>query len=147
MLLQCRHTSLSSGEVTVLRSGAFSEARNRVAALTNGSTLPPSRSLKRSSSTWPLAVMPRNGSFKELRQLANRSCNGLETWLSSMRDGARSFIGDDVSGMFRPLTCGAKPMKRAHGRHSPATLVTQAAAALAYREGLGEVVGETCSVS
>src|SRR5262245_61626573 len=112
MLLQCRHTSLSNGKLTELRSSALNAARKRVAALTIGATVPPGRFENKFCSSSPSAVMPRNGSRRASRQLANKSCKGLDTLVSSMRGGACNFKEVVTSDMRGFLPRAPKMMKR-----------------------------------
>src|SRR5262245_22194550 len=97
---------------TALRSSALSAARKRVAASTIGATVPPGRFENKFCSISPSAVMPRNGSRKASRQLANKSCKGLDTLVSSMRGGACNFKEVVTSDMRGFLPRAPKMMKR-----------------------------------
>ena len=101
MLLQVRHTSLPTSNVTALRCTSSSEARNASAAARSGAVeAPGAPSGNKSRLTWPSAVMPLNGSFSDTRQPANKSCSGCETFelVDARRRAPRTEFGCGVVG-------------------------------------------------
>src|SRR5580700_6506954 len=90
MLLQWRHTSLSTGKLTAARSPASSDERNSLTATTIGcAEMPVARSGNKSGVTAPVAVRPVKSSRKAWRHVANKSRSACDNVFSSIRAGAR----------------------------------------------------------